>query len=296
MIWRHWISKAWRRPEFEFVHQALVDYFVRRGIPLSHTLIDRFKDAPWFPERSGLWTKEQAAQVLGISERMRDVFLPQDPLGRCMAPESRARFPIFSRDKVLAVKKQWEEGLPLGDAAWWLGLERTDVIKLVERGELSLIRGQQDEDPGDWILEKQSLVAFFEAIDGQLKLYQDDPRELICLFEAFHLTSWEGVGKLALLKGIADGVLPGYKQEPSLRCLARVHFLRSTVTQLPKLIYAQRGWISGYAFALQKGLSLYTIDEWMKLGLLEPVATFNYRHYFDVQSIERVAAVYPPRR
>jgi hypothetical protein len=167
-------------------------------------------------------------------------------------------------------------------------------LDLVDRRQLKLSHGQRDGNPEDWRLEGHSLVTFFQAIDSQLELYHDDPRDLVCLSKAFCRTAWCGLDKPTLLKGIADGVLPGYKLAPSLDCLAEVYFLDPIVPKLPDLIYAQRGWIRDFVFTRQKGLRMHTIDKWVRQGLLEPVATFGYLQYFDVRSIERVAAEYPP--
>lgn len=267
ILWLNWISTAWQRPELEFVHQALADYFVCRRIPM--------------PRR------------LDVSERGRDTFSQNGPLGQCMAPKIRSRFSVSCCDKALTVKEEWAEGLSLADAARWLGLQTKDALDLVDRRELKLSHGQRDGNPEDWRLERHSLVTFFQAIDSQLELYRDDPHALVCLYDAFCRTAWSGLDIPTLLKGIADGVLPGYKLAPSLDCLAEVCFLDPIVPKLPDLIYAQRGWVRDFAFTRQKGLKMHTIDKWMRRGLLEPVATFEYLQYFDVQSIERVAAEYP---
>jgi hypothetical protein len=49
----------------------------------------------------------------------------------------RTFFQLFQRDKVSAIKKQWEEGgLPLQHASCWLGLGPREVVRLVELGTL----------------------------------------------------------------------------------------------------------------------------------------------------------------
>ena len=289
----NWLRKAWQGPEFEFVQQSLVDYLLTRQIPLPYTMVKRFKDIPWFIERSGLWTKEQTAQALGISAQALNRLFLYGPLGKCLWPGSRSHFRLFQREKVLAIKKQWEEGLPLKHASCWLGLGPREVVRLVELGALTVERGLDSENSVDWILNKPSVIAFFETVVSQLRLYQGDPYDLVSLHSAVRSMAWVGIDSMTLLKCVADGILPGYKLKSSLQSLSFVYFLDSMVGwSFPDVIYAERGWIRDRNFAKWRGIEIQVISTWVDSGLIEPAATFGPTRYFDLQSLERVATEY----
>jgi hypothetical protein len=107
-LWCRWLWKAWRCSQFEFLHQCLVDYLMARGISLPYPLLEYFKERPWFIARTGLWSAERTAQALDISIQGLRQFLSDGPLSKCLWPDSRPSAPLFERDKVLAVKHEWE--------------------------------------------------------------------------------------------------------------------------------------------------------------------------------------------
>ncbi|MCP4543036.1 MAG: TniQ family protein [Chloroflexi bacterium] len=109
-LWCRWLWKAWRRSQFEFLHQSLVDYLMARGIFLPYPLLEHFKERPWFIARTGLWSAQRTAQALDISIQGLCQFLPNGPLSTCLWPDSRPSMPLFERDKVLAVKQEWKTG------------------------------------------------------------------------------------------------------------------------------------------------------------------------------------------
>jgi hypothetical protein len=194
---------------------------------------------------------------------------------------------------VLTIKKQWEEGLPLEHASCWLGLEQREVVRLVELGALAVECGLGSENSADWILNKPSIIAFFEAVVSQLRFYQGDPYYLVSLHDGARRMPWAGIDSMTLLKCVADGILPGYKLKLSLQSLSFIYFLDSMVGwPCLDVLYAERGWIRDRNFAKWRGIKVQVISTWVDSGLIEPVATFRSTRYFDLQSIERVAAEY----
>jgi hypothetical protein len=290
----HWSQKDWQGPEFQFVRHGLVDYLMTRDIPFPQAMLWRHRDVPWFIEQTGLWTPEHAAQALGISIQGLHRFFPNGPLDQCLWPHSYPGQPMFQREKVLSIQRQWKTGLPLTHACYWLGLSEQQVVTLVRLGSLAIECGLDNPDHTAWILNRQSVEAFFEAVTSRLARYPGCPHKLASLYQITYWTSHAGVDDGMLLKGVAEGLLTGYQREPTIRSLANVCFLLAKPFALSDAIYAQRGWISDHTFARQKGISVQVILDWVDAGLIEPVAIFISGAFFESQQIEQLAAEHLP--
>ena len=151
----------------------------------------------------------------------------------------------------------------------------------MELGVLTVECGLEGDDCAAWVLNRQSVEAFFESVACRLKLYQEDSRTLTDLYRIGHNAALFGIDCVTLLQGVADGILPGYKREPELQTLASVCFLGRMITSLPDRLYAERGWVTGHEFAWEKGFASKLVLEWMKTGLIEPSATFGRHRYFE---------------
>lgn len=288
-FWR-WSQRDWLDPEFEFVQQGLVHHLMSRDIPFPQSMLQCYKDVSWFIEQTDLWTQERTMQTLGISIQVLRRFLPDGPLGQCLWLGGTPRQPMFKRETVLSVKRQWETGLPLKHACYWLGLLESQVVELVQLGSLTVECGLDSPDYADWVLHWQSVEAFFEAVAGQLTQYQGLPHEIASLNQIVYWTSHAGIDGATLLKSVADGILTGYKREPTIHSLANVCFLEAKPFALAETIYAQRGWISTCTFAQKTGIDTQVVEEWVSAGLIEPVAKFVYDKLFERQEIEQLAA------
>jgi hypothetical protein len=267
------------------VQQGLVDYLFTRALPYPYTLVERFKERVWFIERTGLWPPERALQTLGMPARDLHWLFSCGPLVKCLWPRSRRNTPLFERDKVLAVKQQWEVEWPMRYACSWLGLEKTDVAMLVWLGILTVERDRKEHDDVDWMLNRQSIEMFFESVAGQLELYQGDPRDLRSLYSVEHATSSFGIDRVALLQGVADGLLPGYKREPELQTLGDVCFLDSMIPSLPDRLSAEREWSAGRKFTPGKFASKL-IFELTATGHMKPGVVFERYRNFERRSLE----------
>ena len=291
---RNWVCSDLQHEVFEFVQQALVEYLLSRDMSLPYFIVECFHEYPWFISRTGLWSGEKAAQVLSIPLRHMYRFYSYNscmsPLQECLWPGSNRRLALFERDKVLATKLKWESGWSMAFTCRWLGLAQWDIVELVGLGLLKVVRGMEEGDPENWVFDRQSVEAFFDRVDCQLEVYHGCSRDLISLRCAEEIASDMGVGAVALLLGIIDGTLQGYKREQDLVNLAHVRFLEKSATSLPDLLYAAQGLVLGHEFAREIGFAPRVIVEWMEEGLIEPILTFGRYRYFERRSLEQIAA------
>ncbi|MCP4539485.1 MAG: hypothetical protein GY832_20305 [Chloroflexi bacterium] len=182
--------------------------------------------------------------------------------------------------------------MPLKHACYWLGLLESQVVELVQLGSLTVECGLDSPDCADWVLNWQSVKAFFDGVAGQLTQYQGWLHKIASLNQTVYWTSLAGIDSAMLLKSVADGILTGYKREPTIHSLAHVCFLDAKPFALVETIYAQRGWISTCTLAKKTGIDTQVVEEWVSAGLIEPVAKFVYDKLFDLQEIEQLAAEY----
>jgi hypothetical protein len=252
-LFRHdWFQPAWSNPGIEFVQQGFVNYLLARNVPLSGSLVEQFKKVAWFAEQTGLWSEEQVALALDLSDQELHRFLSHRSLNPCLLPRPQTRVPLFERDKVLTLKQKWALGWSVSDAGSWLGLYDWDVLELAKRGVLAVV-DRPDGDEAHWLLSRQSVETFFERVAIQLELFQGDRHNLACLDGTACITASLGVNRVALLLGVADGFLPALKRKPQIQSLGRIYFLKSLVYSLPDLCYARRGWVAGHMFAQERG-------------------------------------------
>jgi hypothetical protein len=290
VLQRRWSRDIEQSSPFTFLLQSFIDYLLTREIPLSPSMVERFKEVPWFIERTGLWTDERTAQALGLSTHELRRLYPDGPMKDCLWPHSRPGKPFFHRDRVLAIQQNWKAGWSLSEACCWLGLDLVEGAQLVERGVLKLVSGLPEDGPDTWGLSRQSVEDFFEKVTNKLDVFLGHPRDLANLNETVDVTSPFGINRAALLQGVADGLLPAYKRRPEQERLGLLCFLDDMVSILPDMLYAQRGWVAGHKFAHEKGLSpRVVVVDWVDAGLIEPEAVFGVTAYFVRQRLEHLA-------
>ena len=287
-IQRDWLQPAWREPEADFCLQAYIDYVLQRDLPLPPVTVSRLRHTAWFVAKTGLWSDTQTAQALELPVDDLRRFWPKGVLGPCRWPRSRTKAPCFMRDQVLAVQRRWRDGWSLDDTCRWLGLNAADVALLVARGLLSAHPGADDNDPAQTRFDRRAVEDFFTSIAAHVVLFPGDPRTLVRLSQAAATLAALGIDRIALLQGVAAGILPAYKRSHALRGLHAVCFLDSLVTTLPDLLYASRGWVTAQRFVQEHGLAPQVVQGWVTAGLIQPQA--ETRRYFDRQRLAELAA------
>ena len=287
---RDWLATDWHGSPLAFVQQAFVDYLLARQISFLPTVAEHFSAIPWFVGRTGLWTEGHTARVLGISLHDLRRFSSYGSLAECLVPTSRARLPLFQRERVLAVQQRWAAGWSLDDVSCWLGLPPTDVLRLVELGLLTLIGDAHENEEANIVFDRHCVAAFFEHVLSQLKWYPGKRYSLSTLGEAASELAPFEIDRATLLQGMMIGLWSGYRYKPDLRLLAQVCFEAVEVSTFPDWFYAQRGWAAGHHFAQEHGFAPRCVRKWQKAGLIKPVAIFEETYgYFQQEELLRLA-------
>ena len=291
IIQNDWLQSTWREPEADFCLQAYVDYLLARDLPLSVVTVYKLRNTAWFAAKTGLWSETRTAQALDLPVHELRRFCPKGALGPCRWPRSRTRTPCFVRDQVLVVQQRWRNGWSLGETCRWLGLDAGDVALLVARGLLSPQPGPDAGDLAQALFDRRAVEDFFTGVAARVVVFPGDPRTLVRLSQTAETLDALGIDRIALLQGVAAGILPAYKRKPALYGLRAVCFLDSMVTTLPDLLYASRGWVTAQCFVQEHGLTPQVVHGWVTAGLIQPQA--ETRRYFDRQHLEELAAAQP---
>lgn len=228
-IQKDWFQPARASLDFKFAQQALVEYLAEHDLPMLKSLAACYQDAECFTARARLWPEARAAQALGISVPA----LRRLKLLKCLWVHSSASFPLYEREKILAVRQKWASGWSLIEASCWLGLKPSIVRRLVECGLISVV-----EEPANHLselmLERHSVETFFRQVDAELTPYLNNHRDLVSLEKAAKTLSKWGVDQADLLYQVWLGLLPAYKPQKTLSHLGCVYFVNERFsTDLP---------------------------------------------------------------
>jgi hypothetical protein len=292
-VFQHaWLDRPWPHQSLEFVQPCLVDYLLARGLFQSPNVVERFQTAPWFMEQTGLWTKDETMRVLGLSQHNYDRFAEYGVLCECRWRHSQSRFPLFERDKVLAVQQRWASGWSLSDVSTWLGLRSDTVLRLVDLGALTpTVTPLDPTDEAGYRFDQQLVKKFFDTVARSVVLYEGARCDLASLDQAAYVTEIFDITDARLLQEVARGRVPAYKGEPTLKSLGGLKFLEVNTILLPDLIYAERGWVAGHRFAYEQGFSPQWVWTWLAEGLIKPVAIFDSKcRYFMRTELEQLWA------
>lgn len=286
-VFQHaWLDRPWPHQPLEFVQPCLVDYLLTRNLFQSPNVVERFQAAPWFVEQTGLWTKDETLRVLGLSQHDYDRFSEYGVLRECRWRYSQSRFPLFERDKVLAVQQRWVSGWSLSDVSTWLGLRSDTVLRLVELGALTPTATPLDlTDEAGYRFDRQLVKEFFDTVARSLVLYEGTRRDLASLDQAARVTEVFDITDARLLQEVARGRVLAYKWELTLKSLGYLSFLEVNTILLPDLIYAERGWVAGHHFAYEHGFPPQRVWAWLAEGVIKPVAIFDgkYRYFMRTE-------------
>jgi hypothetical protein len=283
-----WLTADWDTSPLAFVQHDLLEYVLKRDLPLMPGVLNRLQEVPWFIERTGLWTESHTAQCLDLSLADLRRFCQNGALTDCYLPHNHT--PLrFKQAAVLAVQRRWLRGWSLNDVHHWLGLDAADVLRLVDLGLLPML-GEWNEDADQGLFERDTVKSFFAQILAQLEPYPWPRSDLMLLKDAVREVRDLDVDAAILLEGVLTGRLSAYLRDAQLETLQRIYFIASTIYEFPDRLYAERGWVSGDFFAYKYGFVPYLLSEWLIAGCIKPAATFHYRHYFDYQQLKEVAA------
>ncbi len=293
LVFQHaWLGGPWSHQPLEFVQPCLVDYLLTRGLFRDPDVAERFQTAPWFVEQTRLWTKDETVQVLGLSPHDYERFSEYGVLRECRWRYSQSRFPLFERDKVLAVQQRWASGWSLSDVSTWLGLRPDTVLRLVELGALTPTATPLDPtDEAGYRFDRQPVKEFFDTVARSVVLYEGLRRDLASLDQAARVTKVFDITDARLLQEVARGRVLAYKWKPTLKSLSYLSFLEVNTILLPDLIYAERGWVAGHRFAYAHGFPPQRVWAWLAEGAIKPVAVFDGKYrYFMRTELEQLMA------
>ncbi len=290
-VQQDWLTADWQSSPLAFVQRDLLEYVLKRDLPLRPSVLEHLQDDPWFIERTGLWTEEPTSRLLDLSltDLHRFFYYSDGSLSDCLVPHARTRNPRFKRAAVLAVKERWSSGWSLNDARSWLQIHARDILRLVEIGLLP-IDGVWAGDDQQGLFNPQAVKDFYAQVVAQLKPWPDSWCDLIPMSRAVAKVDWLGVDLAVLMQNMLAGQVFGHQRPPQVESLYQIGFSQAAILKLPDQIYATRGWTMGFDFAHEYGFPYALVRDWESAGLIKPQISFGAHSYFEQQQLKELAA------
>lgn len=286
-----WGWAFWRNPDFEFAQCSFVDYLMIRKIPFPVALVERFRNEKWFVEKTGLCSIEYAASAADITIQDLNQLLQHGMLRPCTWEYARRNIPILETKKLLKLKQKWKAGWSVEEASSWLGISKQNVIQLIRLG-LLVIAQKTKSGKSKRLLSCQSVKEFFEKVTTQLKLFGDDPCEIISLRNADGYFNYLGVDGSVLLQFVVNGVLPAFQWRDEIQRLNQICFSLVSIHEIPDLVLGKRGCITADTFALETGIPKSLVRKWVKSGLIRAEMKIGLYDYFKRPDLEKLAGEY----
>jgi len=174
---------------------------------------------------------------------------------------------------------RWVDGIPLDEAAKWLGLSERIVLELVRADLLFAECGPEIDGSRCWVFSKQAVTECCYEVTKHLRRYVPGCA-MIDLGQATQMLLRLGYDEAHILKHVARGNLVGYLPTGS-RGLERMMFCEGDVRAFLEGSKAEKGWMSDKEVGQQMGVKGSTVARWTESGLLSPVVVCDSACYFD---------------
>lgn len=282
-LYSKWLNGRWKHSDLRFVQHAFAHHLVRTYVPAPEKLYTSGTHAPTV----AFISPTRAARLLEVSRSSIQRLIGADLLIKYtyLYGEPR-RYGFVRRDEVLTLRLAWEGGVPLAQAAQWLGLTRKIVLDLTRVGLLIADPSSTTLAREAWLFDKQDLDRCYCAL---ITRAQGPGRKYSSLAETARALAGRGLKVADILKLIAQGSLPCWKLRKA-PALATLSFDIPDVERLLLQPGLDQEIISGEQAAQRLGISSSALVNWVKAKCLTARASYASEVYLDAQEVERFRA------
>jgi len=152
-----WLRQKWQHPNLRFVQEAFDEHLAKRWSPLSLVRTSRYlHDPAKFIGVREQFTGVEVAKVLGISPHAAIILSRAGQLPGAESP-SKPGTRLFLKSEIQQLRSEWQETVPVKEAAERLGVSEETVVGLVELRLLVPTSGAESESTTSWQFSKRSL-------------------------------------------------------------------------------------------------------------------------------------------
>lgn len=230
-IYLRWFEKKWRHPAFQFIREVFEEYLVDRYAGSERKVLPHwYRGRPVRAERFLYATIAEAAQMLKLPPEMVHRLAKLGRLGPLEPPSDFAQeYQVVQRTEVLALRRKWNEAVPLNEVAWWLGLSVEIILDLAKAGVLVVEHRTGREDGEGWTLSKQSIVDLWSNVTTTVCALPSPVQGLVDLRTAAQMLNAIGLSAADVIARAATGELRAYCSKPVSFLLEALMFSQQDV-------------------------------------------------------------------
>lgn len=288
-LYSKWLDDRWKCSDLRFVQRVFAHHLVRTYVPAPEKPIPSEDPPTLHASVSAFISSTRAARLLEVSRYSVKRLISAGFLVKYTHLYGEPRHYGFVRqDEVLTLRLAWERGVPLTQAAHWLGLTRGVVVDLVRVGLLTATPSSIKLESEMWLFDKLDLDRCYCAL---ITRAQGLGRKYSILAEAARVLAVLELKVADILALIANGSLACWKlkEAPALAALS------FDVPDIENLLM-QRGSgeeiLSAEQAAQRLGTSSITLVNWIESNLLAARVYYAFEVYLDAAEVERFRANY----
>lgn len=279
----------WNHDDFQAVHKAFDDYLID-NFALSSSLIhlDRSQSSPDFRERLPYITVSAAAKILGITPDSM-LYLAQ---GQGMVTYQKAKgqtvdqrsFTLVKRSEVLGLKKKWEEGVTVNEAAETIGTSCKVVRQMLRKKLMRAVRGLEEDGSHTWLINFNSLYSLLSRL--RLKALHPASGKTVPIVLALQRLSAYRVNMADIVEYVLSDQLRAYWAKEAER-LEEMVVLQEDVTLLLTDLATNQPLLTRQKIAQRMGVKITTVTAWVEKGLIVPEEQKRDSMYFSREEVAR---------
>lgn len=291
-----WIGKLlepdmcenWRRPEYRFVYEVLVEY-VRSNWPMG--LVKKsafFREFPLPDWRFDWMLVKEAADTLGVTERTVNRLVVAGSI-HVREGTVTQRMKYLAQSDVKSLKERWDRALTLSDTAACLGVSEEVVVDLIHLDLLDTVRRPRENGSSAWQISA-------EAIEDLLAKVHSHSAGLTAVYDrvdlktAAQILAVHGFNAAKVVQAVINKSIRGHCARTQV--FDELVLSRKSVMKLLERSRDDKERISRQRTARKMCVKPCVIDIWVSQGLLTPVAKTKRGTYFKAVDVERFKSDY----
>lgn len=279
----------WQDEAYGFVYEAFVAYVTAHSVWPVVKKHRHFQEFPLPAKRFTWMVAEEAAEMLGVTERTVKRMIAGGLIG-VMAETLTLRMKFLCRADVLALKERWANAIPLADTAVWLGVSGDVVKGLMAMGLLTAARRPRVDGSAAWQIDRDSIEGLLTAVRQAANTQFQPGRERVNLTMATQMLAAHGLNAAQVVELVIRGRLRARcNMNQALDGLA---FARRDVLALLDTLRDEQGLVSRRVFARRMKVKPEVIEEWIALGLVTPALRSEQGTYFTREAVADFAGAY----
>lgn len=251
----------------------------------SIVLSDRYRKDPSFAHTLPYVTVAEAARLLDTTPIMVKLLIRLGLLaGQSASDDGQSR--RVARAAVDALRATWAHTVGITETRETLGVSKTLLLRLVERGMLRAVTGPPHGFP-EWVFHRDDVAACYDRVIGlTAEAPADEAAAMVNVKCAARLLDGVGLDTVSLWMRVADGALAAYRQRGVRARFDTLLFRRADIARVRDGVDGDPTQVGSREARATLGITPQVLTRWVEHGVLTPVAVRGNASYFDRHLVE----------